>query len=183
MKTIQTIILSILSMTLFSACIPSGDGAITVPFKANFYTDRNYDNTGEGVCTEDPYLGFNYQVGKGKATLLGSMDVTISFCGIEGTPFYKNGIGTFVAANGDKLYIKIPAEGEIGEVYPKENHELYELQFQDKFSFNGGTGRFAGATGEGYTDSFVDLLDDDGNFLPEHRTDHVWRGILKLPNK
>ena len=47
--------------------------------------------------------------------------------------------------------------------------------------FNGGTGRFEGATGSGYTDSYVGLFDDEGNFIPEHQTDHEWTGTLILP--
>jgi len=155
----------------------SNDKMVTVPFKSNFYTVRNYDNIGEGFCTEDPYLSFNYQVGEGEATHLGSFTTTMSFCG-DGFD-YKNGEGVFIAANGDELYIKIPSEGELGHILPYD-HPIYELQFHDPFSFNGGTGRFDGATGGGYTNSFVDLFDNDGNFIPEHRTDHKWTGTITL---
>ncbi len=197
MKTIKFFIIAFLSLTLFISCSNedflqddiidnlnvSARGPQSVPFKAYFYTNRNYENDGIGFCTEDPYLSFNYQVGEGKATHLGNIDVVISFCG---GPFgYKNGIGTFVAANGDELYVKIPTEGEIGNViFDFENlPSPYEAYFQDPFSFNGGTGRFEGASGHGYTNSFVDLFDEDGNFIPEHRTDHEWTGTLILPFK
>jgi len=59
-------------------------------------------------------------------------------------------------------------------------HSFYEAYFRDPFEFTGGTGRFEGASGHGMTNSFVDLFDDDGNFIPEHKTDHEWTGKLIL---
>ena len=102
----------------------------------------------------------------------------MSFCGAGLA--YKNGEGSFVAANGDELYFWVPSPDSIGHIIPYD-HPFYEFQFQDPFMFNGGTGRFEGATGSGYTDSYVDLFDDDGNFILEHRTDHEWTGTLILP--
>ena len=152
--------------------------AVTIPFKAHFYTKRNYSEDGVGYCTEDPFLAFNYQVGEGEATHLGHFTTTMQFCaaGFD----YKNGIGTFVAANGDELYIAVPSEGFIGHILAYDD-SLYELQFQDPFTFTGGTGRFEGATGGGMTNSFVDLFDNEGNFIPEHQTDHEFIGTLVLP--
>ena len=156
-----------------------GGKMVTIPFKANFYTNRSYDDAGIGKCTEDPFLAFNLQVGEGNATHLGKFTTSMWFCG-SGFD-YKNGEGVFIADNGDELYFNVPSAGEVGHVLwlPNE-HPVYELYFKDPFSFNGGTGQFANASGGGYTDSYVDLLDDDGNFIPEHRTDHKWVGVLTL---
>jgi len=154
------------------------DKSVTIPFKAHFYTKRDYSNEGVGYCSEDPFLAFNYQVGEGEATHLGRFTTTMQFCG-NGFD-YKNGEGVFVAANGDELYIAVPSVGFIGHILPYA-HPLYELQFQDPFIFTGGTGRFEGASGEGMTNSFVDLFDDEGNFIPEHQTDHQFMGTLILP--
>lgn len=159
-----------------------GSKSVSVPFKAKFYTERKYDESGEGFCSEDPYFGFNKQVGKGNATHLGKFTTVMRFC--QSGFNYKNGEGIFVAANGDELYFHVPAPDEVGEVvlYPSPSpNPPYEAYFMDPFSFNGGTGRFEGATGGGYTDSFVNLFDDDGNFILEHRTDHKWTGTLILP--
>jgi len=155
---------------------PRGEHAI--PFQATFYTKRNYEDDGAGVCTEEPYTAFNYQVGEGTATHLGACDVTIHFCG-SGFD-YTNGFGVFVAADGDELWFNVPSEGEIGHIIPFDD-PFYELYFQDPFEFVGGTGRFEGASGSGMTNSFVNLFDDDGNFIAEHQTDHVWTGTLILP--
>jgi hypothetical protein len=158
-----------------------------IPFKARFHTIRTYLNGDlqdcnldiyEVVtCSEDPFLAFNLQCGGGNGTHLGKFSTVMSFCGDNATFAYNNGTGVFIAANGDELNFRI----EEGQVYPYE-HPLYEFQFQDAFVFDGGTGRFEGATGGGYTNSFVDLFDDADppNFIPNHQTDHVWTGTLSL---
>jgi len=150
-----------------------------IPFIAKFYTRRSYE-PGPGACGEDPFLDYNLQVGEGYATHLGNFTTTIWFCGAGFD--YKNGEGSFVAANGDELYFKVPSPGEVGHILPYED-PLYELTFQDPFVFTGGTGRFEGATGGGVTDSYVNLFDDEGNFIAEHQTDHTWTGNLILPRK
>ena len=69
---------------------------------------------------------------------------------------------------------------------PLENEiPFYEAWFKDPFTITGGTGRFEGASGSGYTDSYVDLFGSDSswaefpfNVYPDHRTDHVWTGEL-----
>ena len=195
MKTLKDQFTMFIFLTLLGACNQSGEEHIspipdefsnahqtmrTMPFKAEFYTKRSYDDDGEGKCSDDPYLGFNLQIGEGNATHLGKFTTTMWFCGAGFD--YKNGEGVFVAANGDELYFKVPATDEVGHVLPLPYEDpVYEFYFQDPFEFVGGTGRFEGASGGGVTDSYVDLFDDDGNFIPEHQTDHTWTGLLILP--
>ena len=201
MKIFKFFFIAIVSLTFFGACEKSADksllnedlsqiqednenlnsksrGQRSIPFKSDFYTVRNYDST--GTCSEDPYTSFNYQVGEGNGTHLGSFTTTMTFCVDFNSFTYKNGEGVFIAANGDELYFWIPSPDSIGHIIPYV-HPVYEFQFQDPFTFKGGTGRFEGASGGGYTNSFVDLFDDNGNFIPEHRTDHEWTGTLILP--
>ena len=204
MKTLKNLCVTILCLVLLGACEESLEepsfadeqqiaieegkpGMRTIPFKAKFYTIRSYDDEAAGTlkCAEnnDDYTAFNLQVGGGNATHLGKFTTTIWFCG-SGLD-YKNGEGVFIAANGDKLYFYAPSPGEVGEVklFPNPSpNPPYEAYFMDPFSFNGGTGRFEGASGGGYTDSLVDLYDDDGNYIPEHRTDHKFVGTLTLKN-
>ncbi len=158
-------------------------GMRTVPFKAKFFTKRNYDAV-IGTCEEAPFLEYNYQVGEGTGTHLGKFTTEIYFCG-NGFE-YKNGEGVFVAANGDELYFVVPSPGEIGLIMPLPSPDpLYEFYFQDPFTIVGGTGRFEGASGSGYSDSYVDLFveGDPTQFIPEHQTDHVFTGTLTLPGK
>jgi hypothetical protein len=164
--------------------------AVTVPFKAHFYTVRDYSFAKDcsAYASENPDEDFgapgNYQVGEGQGTHLGKFTTTISFCG--GPNFqYKAGEGIFVAANGDELYFNIPPEGEIGQIVQVFTDPYYELWFGDAFEFTGGTGGFTGATGGGTTESWVNLIDGGwANFpdglLPEHQTDHVFTGTITL---
>lgn len=159
-----------------------------LPFKASFFTEivLNFEDpddpeaSGEGKdrCTEGPFTFFNVQEGSGQATHLGKFSTRITFCvdptdllddgtltGDESSP-YNSGQGVITAANGDELYFT--AEG----VVLPTDEPGYNFEFQDPFTFAGGTGRFAGATGGGITDSFADQSTG--------RTDHSWNGTLIL---
>jgi hypothetical protein len=163
-----------------------------VPFKATFSTIRNLDESGPDpeFCGPNPAKLKNVQDGyshlrefrNGNATHLGKFTTKIIFCmdvsevlPTDDTPGqltegesipYENGIGTFTAANGDKLYFT-----SSGAVLPS-SHPDYDFEFQDPFTITGGTGRFEGATGSGMTDSLVDFAED--------RTDHKWTGSIKF---
>lgn len=153
------------------------DAAVSTPFRADMFT-RLEELVPDPECGDFPRL-LNTQSGEGEATHLGRFSIVITFCvdvtdvlddgtltAGESLP-YDNGFGTLTAANGDMLHLEIS-----GAVLPSD-HPDYDFEFQDPFHFTGGTGRFAGATGEGLTASFVDQSDD--------RTDHEWIGTLVLP--
>ena len=204
MKTIRFSWIALLAMCLIFSCsneqldnsttlelkttkASKNSKTVTVPFKADFFTLRDYSVSPDcsEYASENPDEDFgapNYQVGGGKGTHLGKFTTIISFCG--GPNFqYKAGEGVFVAANGDELYFNIPPAGEVGQIYQIFDDPYYELWFGDAFEFTGGTGRFAGATGGGTTDSWVDLIDGGWEnfpegFLPEHQTDHMFKGEL-----
>ena len=154
------------------------DKTVEVPFEFNFYTVKT-PFTGVYDCPEG--TGVNYQVGEGEGTHLGRFDIIITFCGSPDFS-YGNGTGTFVAANGDELYIEIVE----GQVVPIFDNPYYEAFFADNFTIAGGTGRFEGATGSGVTYSFVDLFTNgwytpdntDTEFIEAHQTDHVFSGTL-----
>ena len=198
MKTLKQLSASLLCLFLFGTCEQSVEDPSPIaeqqiglqeskpdmkskPFKARFYTKRTYnpdDVANVGVCDEGTYTALNLQVGGGNATHLGKFSTSLWFCGSTEDFTYANGKGEFIAANGDKLYFEIPS-GEV--MWLTEPNPPYELFFKDPFIFTGGTGRFEGASGGGNTDSLVDLLDDDGNLIEEHQTDHTWVGVLNLP--
>jgi len=197
MKTLNYLFVSLFSICMIAACdvnradmqsqdsfigpqaITSGvneDGLLSKPFKAKFFTSQNLDESGFNSveCPDPDFNYYNVQEGSGHATYLGKFTTRITFC-VNTNEFpvpYKDGKGTFIAANGDKLFYTIS-----GLVKPHDNpNDKYELEFQDPFTFSGGTGRFAGANGNGMTDSLVDLLEGGGD-----RTDHKWTGELMFP--
>ena len=149
---------------------------VTVPFEAKAYTTL-VSLVPDPACGAPPWF-LNTQAGEGEGTHLGRFTVTFTFC-VDATDLlddgmltagesapYVNGVGTIVAANGDMLYMSIA-----GAVLPSD-HPDYDFEFQDPFTFTGGTGRFENAGGSGMTDSFV--------VQAEGRTDHSWSGWLVM---
>ena len=173
-----------------SSVDPKTDG-VTVPFKSNFYTEQ------EGKIDMDAcvggFLGLNTQVGSGEATHLGRFTTKMEFCmnftvvlDADGNPItdgngntipdpdngfgeysVDEGKGKFFAANGDELWFTV--SGKV-ILYAPGTHPFYIANFDDPFTFTGGTGRFEGATGGGHTNSFT-------NFA---HTDHNWTGTITL---
>jgi hypothetical protein len=145
--------------TLASASnsVVNADGSVNKPFKASFTTS----STGpapDPAC--GPYL-LEHQTGGGQATHLGRFTVEFSFC-IDPTDLlddgqltpgesipYWDGVGTMTAANGDVLIMELE-----GEILPS-TRPGFNFEFHDDFDFASGTGRFAGASGSGSTDSYV----------------------------
>ncbi len=157
-----------------------------VPFTANFFSIRNYSNSGEGYCDATSDLpAFNFQKGDrcGNATHMGLISTEMYFCGAigpgpDGIP-YSNGVGYLEAANGDRLNFEIPADGQLGYVVflAPGSDPIYDAYFQTPFKIVGGTGRFINATGGGMTNSYVNIFDENG-YISEHQTDHVWTGTI-----
>lgn len=152
-------------------------GAVSLPFEAWAFTTLE-SLAPDASCGAPPRF-LNIQVGEGTATHLGAFTVRFSFC-VDATDIlddgrltegesipYDQGVGILVAANGDELRLSIE-----GAVLPSQDPE-FDFQFQDSFQFDGGTGRFAGASGSGITDSYVTQA-------PEGTT-HSWSGMLTLP--
>ena len=160
MKTlsINLILLLIISFSYFS-CKEDGPRKKTVDFKADFFTVlESFEPSTE--CPADNLL--NTQVGSGTGTYIGGFTTRITFCANPTTLAYFNGKGSFVAENGDEIFIA----GE-GQILPSDKPG-YDLEFFDEFEVVGGTGRFTGAKGKLTTESYVNLT--------TQQTDHIWKG-------
>ena len=143
---------------------------VSVPFKADFSVWDKSDYT-DPSCGGYPVFVASME-GGGNTSHLGKMTVSMSFCVDITTGYYYDTVGTFVAANGDKLFIEIPE----GQIIPndEDNSSYYQTKFNDKMYFIGGTGRFEGASGEAMSNAYV----HDG--LDEWRTDFFSEGTLIL---
>ncbi|HSG47138.1 MAG TPA: hypothetical protein VLA43_04890 [Longimicrobiales bacterium] len=149
---------------------------VDLPFRARMYTGL-VSLAPDPSCGDPPFF-LNTQAGEGEVTHLGRVTVTFTFCVdasdllddgrlTEGESLpYHDGVGILVAANGDELHV-----GIAGAVLPSTD-PAYDFQFQDAFTFTGGTGRFQGAEGGGMTDSWVTQA--------TNITDHDLRGRLVL---
>jgi hypothetical protein len=151
---------------------------VTVPFTSHFFTDQ-MSLVPDPVCGAPPRL-LNTQVGMGEATHLGRFSIRITFC-LDATDLlddgqltegesapYDGGVGVLTAANGDELHITVA-----GAVVPSD-HPDFDFEFDDPYTITGGTGRFAGATGSGTTNSLVSRA------MQPTRTTHNWTGSLTL---
>lgn len=150
--------------------------AVPTPFRATAFTDL-VSLVPDPACGAPPHF-LNTQAGEGESTLLGRFTVVFTFC-VDATDLlddgtltagesapYWDGVGILTAASGDALHMSVS-----GAVLPSD-HPDFDFEFQDPFVFTGGTGRFAGAGGQGMTDSFVDQS--------TNRTHHSWGGWLVI---
>ncbi len=137
----------------------------TKAFEANFFTDL-FSLAEDSINCGSPRTFLNVQIGSGSETTVGNFDVRMSFC-VDVTTFeYDEALGVLTATNGDELYLDAS-----GQVVPTTK-EGYDLEFKDPFIIIGGTGKFEGATGDGMTESYVNMTTG--------RTDHVWKGMITL---
>jgi hypothetical protein len=139
---------------------------VTVPFKADFTVWDHSDFTDNPCAVEGkPWIVFLTMIGEGNINHMGKITTVITFCCNGQTGEYWDTDVIFVAANGDELYATI----QTGQILPNEgdNADYYQTYFNDQMIFNGGTGRFEGASGKAMTNAFVHDPD------PED-TDDVW---------
>lgn len=152
---------------------------VTVPFKADFVGTYMYAGPEESCGEWDPdnglFWGMVINEGGGTATHLGKFTHYFEFCcdfmsGIYPGPT-EHMVAYFKAANGDLLYVScagIVLNGRLD--YHPEDVNSY---FKDPFIILGGTGRFEGATGSGYTDDYNRDSYPDNSF-------HHWTGTITL---
>ncbi len=160
---------------------------VTVPFKATFVGNYLEDSGPNEICGECPVneegipIGPNcwgkvINDGEGNATHLGKFTHHFEFCADFITGVYPGPTGHmegyFVAANGDKLNVRI-SEGVV--VYGRLDHHPEDVNsyWMDEWEILGGTGRFEGATGGGTTDDFNRDTYPDNSF-------HHWKGIITM---
>jgi hypothetical protein len=118
-----------------------------VPFKAK-YNWRIVSQAPLPGC-DGPGEARAFLEGAGTATQLGSFTITLNHCGRPNVPL-SDGHGTFVAANGDRLYITYFGVGGLTGAPPI-------FGFESAVSFVGGTGRLANSTGEARVLGTIDI--------------------------
>ena len=137
----------------------SAGASRTVPFKAHYEARIVAVGPGPG-CDARLFLE-----GEGTGTHLGHFTITLGFCGrADGT--LDTGTGTFVAANGDLLYITFHGVSDGGSPV---------LHFTSYVSFAGGTGRFEGTTGTATVNGIFDGRTGAG---PAD-----WEGMITFPDQ
>lgn len=190
MKTLLKLLFTVACISLFASCekeeepfkndveLKSAEVFITVPFKADFIGEYvNFIPGPVAGCDED----FAVQVFVdfiGNATHLGKMHGSFKFCAggpddpdIEGEDSkYAPSESFMVAANGDSLFVSI--SGSVRQNRTEEHPEYVTSWWRDEFIIDGGTGRFKGATGGGWSDDYNSSLDPNSH--------HHWKGTITM---
>jgi hypothetical protein len=130
-----------------------------VPFKARY--DWRVVGEAPAPGCDGPGEARAFLEGQGTGTHLGRFTITLNHCGRPGLPL-SDGHGTFVAANGDRLYITYFGVGGLTGTFPVFN-------FESRVQFAGGTGRFEDATGDVTVLGIIDVttLAGTGDWLGE----------------
>ncbi len=154
---------------------------VTVPFNARFtgeylWAGPHPDHPECGVWDPDngEFWALVINAGEGTATHLGHFTFRFEFCCNLLTGVYpgpSNYVsGNFEAANGDLLFIM--SFGQVFEGRLEDHPEYVNSYWRDPWLITGGTGRFEGATGSGFTDDYNSDLDPYSH--------HHWTGTITM---
>ena len=118
-----------------------------VPFRTSSYLFHGIAAVPEPGCNAAGESR-RYLAGEGSATHLGNYTVELSFCA-RSDGILEDGIGTFVAANGDLLRFSFDGTSTFAPPFT--------LSFTSYAEFTGGTGRFDGAGGQAVVTGALDV--------------------------
>lgn len=147
---------------------------ITMPFVANFTGE--YASIGHcDACGVTPPYYLVVNEGAGFSNCMGSIKHHFEFCSNAAKGFYPQGYikAYFTAANGDTLHVVISGRVIQGRSYG--HPPFVKSYWRDPFTIIGGTGRFEGARGSGFSDDFNSSLDPNSH--------HRWRGTITVVRK
>jgi hypothetical protein len=139
MKNITKTIMTALCLTV--ACAGSAAAEKELPFRGTIQAVETYD-------VQFPKL-FAHGSGTGQATHLGRFAVTYEF-EINIPTATGTGPTQFVAANGDSLFTEVSGQGN-----PTDDPDISFIV--ETHTITGGTGRFAGSTGNFTVERLISL--------------------------
>ncbi|MBN2813852.1 MAG: alpha/beta hydrolase [Bacteroidales bacterium] len=148
-----------------------GPGRTTMPFVAHF--TGNYVSIGPcETCGDSPPYFLVVNEGNGFCNCIGNITHHFEFCSNAAKGFYPQGYikAYFTASNGDRLDVVISGRVIKGRSY---GHPFFVTSYwRDPFTITGGTGRFEGARGSGFS--------NDYNSSKDPLSHHQWRGTITL---
>lgn len=146
--------------------------SITMGF--NLVFTGTYDLTAPDVDKWGPFLPYINVInnGEGTGTYFGKLTSHFDFCVDVTDSSYPNGhiIAYFEDEYGDRLDVEVAGFVLPGRVPGMPNFAI--SYFKDPFQIIGGTGRFEGATGSGWT--------NDYNSAKDPYSHHHWKGKITL---
>lgn len=191
MKTLGKFILALAVIGFFTACNSSADfdfeddpsfkhhedKMVTLGFNVVFTGTYQAPPDSEEPC--GPGLGRVHNTGEGTGTHFKKLTSYFDFCvqpTVPGGGTYPEGYieAYFEDTNGDQLFVKVSGEVFVGRVPGMPGYAL--SYFKDPFTIEGGTGKFTGATGSGYTNDYNYFDKKDGQV----HTSHHWQGTITM---
>lgn len=154
-------------------CGKPSPSRVTLPFRLDLtgvYTTQEPDAACGYDEVTNPWMWRIIVDADGTGSLMGKVSGNFSFCCDVMTGIYGPAELVLVAPDGDELYLSCQGQVLGGRL---EDHPEYVTSYwRDPFTINGGTGRFEGATGGGWTDDYNSSLDPNSH--------HHWRGTITL---
>ncbi len=196
MKNFLNFILAIAVIGLFTACSSSDEfesenvdafkhhegKMVTLGFNVHFIGEYQYQAPDAAICGNFPPMirVINTGTGEGRGTHFKKLTSYFDFCVDITDASYPNGymIAYLTDEDGDVLNVSIP-DGHViqGRVPGMPSYAV--SYFKDEFFIVGGTGKFEGATGSGYTNDYNFPVEEDGYNWP-HKTSHHWQGTITM---
>lgn len=149
---------------------------ITMGFNVHFTGEYLYQGPDQSICGDFPPFARVNNVGEGTGTHFKKLKSYFDFCVniTDGTYPYDYMEAYFEDENGDRLNVAIYS----GQVLPGRVPGMPSFAlsyFKDPFEIIGGTGKFEGATGSGFTNDY-NFQGKDGIGY----TQHHWQGKITL---
>lgn len=138
---------------------------VTVPFKVEYA--GTYQPPGD-KCAANVIVD-----GVGSGTHVGESTIHFDFCILgasNDSVFYGNTHAYILADNGDTLFVSI--EGAVVHTPLADHPEHVVNYWRDPFIITGGSGRFEGAEGGGWSDDYNSTLDPYSH--------HIWEGTITM---
>lgn len=151
------------------------NGTVTMGFNLVFTGVYEYQGPNEGKCGPFPPYFNVINKGEGTGTHFGKVKSHFDFCVDYTNASYPNGfeVAYFEDESGDQLFVYVEGFVLPGRVSGMPSYAT--SYFKDPFTITGGTGKFEGATGSGYT--------NDYNSDKDAYSHHHWTGKITLKKK
>jgi len=149
---------------------PKATEDYTIAFIADFLGNYTYAGPNAERCGSFPYIQIVVD-GEGFGAPMGNFTVHFEFCCDVITGYYSDTRAFMVAENGDTLFVA--CEGQVIDGRMEGHPQFVTSFFRDPFVILGGTGRYEGATGGGFTNDYSSSEDDFSH--------HHWEGRILLP--
>jgi len=184
MKTLKTLLLSMAVMCIMISCGRSGNVAagdspgkskakmVTLPFDVT--AKGNYVYVGPDTltvpkCVAPLNIWRAIVEGDGTGTPTGDFKMHFDFCG-DSLSNYGNTVAYMALSDGDTIFVT--GSGRVMDGRLSDHPAFVVSYWKDPFVILGGTGKYAGATGE--------IMTNDYNSSEDSNSHHHWTGTITM---